>query len=71
MPLPIEDVPVYQKLLCYVISPNIKPDGKDIWKFKPRHFVNDITHICGSELSESFTPIISDCPVGYSMAFSS
>ena len=70
MPLPIEDVPVYQKLLCYVISPNIKPDGKDMWKFKPCHCANGITHIRRSDLTESFTPIISDFHFGYSMEFS-
>ena len=45
MPLPIEDVPADQKFLCYVISPKIKPDGKDMKEFQPRHCNNGITQI--------------------------
>ena len=71
MPLPIEDFPTDKKLLCYVISPKIKHDGKDMWKFQPRHCANGITHILGSDLTESFVPILSAYPVSYSMAFSS
>ena len=67
MPLPIEDFPTDQKLLCYDISPKIKHDGKDMWKFQPRHCANGITHILGSDLTESFVPIITACPVSYSM----
>ena len=68
MPLPIEDFPTDKKLLCYVISPKIKNDGKYMWKFQPRHCANGITHIRGSDLTEPFLPIISDCPVSYSMS---
>ena len=62
MPLPIEDVPSYQKLFCYVISPNIKTDDKYMWKFQSRRCDNGITQIRGSDLTESFFPIISDFP---------
>ena len=41
-----------------------------MWKLQPRHCSNGITQICGSDLTESFYTIISDCPVSYSMAFS-
>ena len=41
-----------------------------MWKFQPRHCSNGITQICGSDLTESFYTIISECPVSYSMAFS-
>ena len=33
-------------------------------------WISLITHIQGSDLTESFVPIISACPVSYSMAFS-
>ena len=33
IPLPIDDVPTEQKVLCSVISPKIKPYGKDMQKF--------------------------------------
>ena len=66
MPLPIEYVPADQKFLCYVISPKIKPDGKDMWKFQPRHCANGITQIRGSYLNGSFVPIISACIVSSS-----
>ena len=69
MPLPIEDVPADQKILCHVISPNIKVGGKDMCKFQPCHCANDITQIHGCKLTESFYPIIISCPVSYSMAF--
>ena len=69
MPLPIEDVPADQKILCHVISPKIKVDGKDICKFQPRHCANGITQIRGCKLTESFPPIIISCTVSYSMAF--
>ena len=68
MPLPIEDFPTDQKLLCCDISPNIKHDGKDMWRFQPRHCDNGITHIRGYDLTESFVPIIIACHVSYIMA---
>ena len=39
-----------------------------MWKFQPRHCTNGISYIWGSDLTESFVPIISAWRVSYIMA---
>ena len=49
--LPIEYFPAEQKVLPSVMSPNTKPDGKDIYTFQPHHCANVSNQICVCDLT--------------------
>lgn len=69
-PIPVSSIPPEKKVLKSVISLKVKPDGKNMWKFAPRHCANGAPQLQGIDFDESYAPVAGACPVRTQLAIS-